>query len=74
MVRTIKARFLQDYSRTWFLYAGISGDTKPTGPRQSTGSLYIEVDTGILYGYEEVSATWYAWGNLLPFFMDAIAD
>lgn len=74
MIRTIKARFIDDYSKTWFLYAGISGDIKPTGSRVSTGSMLMEMDTGKLFGYDEVTGTWYDLGSWLPFFMAAIAD
>ena len=36
--------------------AGLSTDTKPTDCM--TGSLYIEVDTGKAYFYDEVGAQW----------------
>lgn len=39
-------------------YAGLSTDTKPTGPDIVTGSLFREVDTGLTYQYDEVSHGW----------------
>lgn len=39
-------------------YAGLSTDTKPTGPDIVTGSIFREVDTGLTYQYDEVSHGW----------------
>ena len=36
--------------------AGLSTDDKPTG--WATGSVFLEVDTGDAYLYDEVSANW----------------
>lgn len=38
-------------------YAGLSSDAKPAAGIV-TGSKYTEVDTGVLYLFDEVSATW----------------
>lgn len=37
--------------------AGLSTDTKPSEDLV-TGSLFLEVDTGTVYAYDEVSGTW----------------
>ena len=37
--------------------AGLSGDTKPT-TGIVTGSKFREVDTGVEYAFDEVTATW----------------
>ena len=37
--------------------AGLSTDTKPSEDLV-TGSLFLEVDTGKVYAYDEVSGTW----------------
>jgi hypothetical protein len=38
-------------------YAGLSTDTKPT-EGLVTGSTFMEVDTGDVYLFDEVSETW----------------
>lgn len=38
-------------------FYGLSTDTKPT-ERLATGSLFIEVNTGDAYFFDEVSETW----------------
>ena len=41
--------------------AGLSDDTKPTG--YATGSLFIEVETGDAYLYDETGAEWHKVGG-----------
>ena len=38
--------------------AGRSTETKPTGSTIATGSTYIEVDTGNVYFFDEVTQAW----------------
>ena len=38
-------------------YAGLHDDTKPTD-EEATGSLFLEVDTGDVYAYDENSEAW----------------
>lgn len=38
-------------------YAGLSTDTKPT-EGVVTGSLFLEVDTGDVYAFDEVGGDW----------------
>ena len=57
MVRVNKAdRVTGD--TTYFEYAGLSTDTKPTDG-VSTGSWFHEVDTSKVYAYDEHTETWY---------------
>lgn len=37
--------------------AGLSTDTKPT-ETIATGSLFLEVDTGAIFAFDEVSENW----------------
>ncbi len=39
--------------------AGLSSDTKPAWPNIATGSLFLEVDTGDVYAYDEAGAAWH---------------
>lgn len=39
-------------------YAGLSTDTKPTDTGISTGSLFLEVDTGDIFVYDEAGEQW----------------
>ena len=58
MIRPIKAEFTPDGEKKYFEFAGLSSDTKPTGDLYSTGSLFLEVDTGDVYAYDEAGAEW----------------
>ena len=42
--------------------AGLSTDSKPTSGLV-TGSLFLEVDTGKVYAFDEVSSTWTQMGS-----------
>lgn len=57
MVRTIKKEALEQ-GPIYFEYSGLSTDDKPTGAPISTGSLFLEVDTGDVYAYDEYSSQW----------------
>ena len=58
MVRAIKAEFLPEGGKKYFELAGLSTDTKPTGSLYATGSLFLEVDTGDVYAYNEAGSEW----------------
>lgn len=44
--------------RSYREFFGLSADDKPTGMKIITGSKFTEVDTGIIYLFDEESATW----------------
>ena len=44
--------------RSYRVFFGLSTDDKPTGLKIITGSKFTEVDTGIIYLFDEESATW----------------
>ena len=54
MIRETKAELHADGSKYYEL-AGLSSDEKPTGNNIATGSLFLEVDTGDVYAYDETS-------------------
>lgn len=60
MVRTIKAEYLMDDSgKKYYELAGLSStDEKPTEGDIATGSLFLEVDTGDVYAYDEAGTEW----------------
>lgn len=39
-------------------YNGLSSDTKPTGPMVANGSIFLEMDTGKVFVYDEENKTW----------------
>ena len=43
---------------TYYEFAGKHLDTKPTGRDISTGSRFLEIDTGDVYAYDEVNQEW----------------
>lgn len=55
MVREL-ARELQPDDINYYEWAGLSTDDKPT--KGCTGSLFIEVDTGKAYFFDEESGDW----------------
>lgn len=58
MVRVTLSRPF-DNSRTYYEFAGLSTDDKPTAG-VLTGSLFREVDTGEIFAFDETSSgTWY---------------
>lgn len=56
MVRVTDYKFL-DTGVKYFEYAGLSTDNKPT-EMVATGSVFLEVDTGDVYLYDEDGAQW----------------
>jgi len=59
MIRILDAYDVVTDQVKYFEFAGLSTDTpKPTDSNISTGSVFTEVDTGDVYLYDEVSATW----------------
>ena len=47
------------FDGAWMEYRGLSTDTKPTA---TNGDLFIEIDTGKLYFYDEDSSDWVEFG------------
>lgn len=58
MIRIINAHDVVTGSKKYIEYAGLSGDSKPTGTEIATGSTYLEVDTGDVYAWDEEGAEW----------------
>jgi len=58
MVRRTNAVTATFEGKTYYEYAGKSTDTKPTGLDISTGSIFLEVDTGDVYAYDEAGVEW----------------
>lgn len=59
MVRvTRSAEVVVGNKATYYEYAGLSTDDKPTDSDICTGSLFIEVDTGDVYAFDEEGAEW----------------
>lgn len=56
MVRVIKDQVIQD-GKHYIEAAGLHDDTKPAAG-VVTGSLYLEVDTGDVYAYDETGTQW----------------
>lgn len=59
MIREIEEKQLVfgDEPKVYYEFRGLHDDTKPT-EKVATGSLFLEVDTGDLYAYDEVGETW----------------
>lgn len=59
MIRVTKQQEVVVGNRaTYYEYAGLYDDTKPTGGDIATGSLFLEVDTGDVYAYNEEGSEW----------------
>ena len=56
MVRVTEHKFIKAGLK-YFEFAGLSTDEKPT-EMVATGSVFIEVDTGDVYLYDEEGGTW----------------
>lgn len=56
MIRVIESHVVKGDIR-YMEYAGLSTDTKPT-EKISTGSLFLEVDTGDVFAFDEASSEW----------------
>ena len=48
----------------YYEYAGREDDTKPTGSDICTGSLFLEVDTGDVYAYDEEASAGSEWSKI----------
>ena len=59
MIRELKIRQITfDDSPVFYKeLAGLAGDTKPVAAL-ATGSLFLEVDTGDVYAFDEAGAAW----------------
>lgn len=57
MIRTIENKWQGYGDKHYIEAAGLSTDTKPT-TNLVTGSLFLEVDTGKVYAFDEISGTW----------------
>ena len=61
MKRVIEYKFVNptadNGNNKYMEIAGLSTDSKPT-TGLITGSLFLEVDTGKIYAYDEISETW----------------
>jgi hypothetical protein len=57
MIRIIENKWQGYGDRHYIEAAGLSTDAKPTNDLV-TGSLFMEVDTGKVYAFDEVGGTW----------------
>jgi len=57
MIRVIENKQQGYGDKHYIEAAGLSTDTKPTA-NLITGSLYLAVDTGKIYAFDEVSEAW----------------
>ena len=58
-VRTIRADFLRDESkRKFYVFAGKSSAEKPVNDEIAMGSIFMEIDTGVTYNFDEDENTW----------------
>ena len=57
MIRVIENKWAGYGDKHYIEAAGLSTDTKPT-TNLVTGSLFLEVDTGKVYAFDEVGGTW----------------
>ena len=61
MIRVLESHDVITGQEKYFEYAGTSSDTKPTGDIIATGSVFIEVDTGDVYFFNEDGASGSQW-------------
>lgn len=57
MIRVIENKWQGYGDKHYIEAAGLSTDSKPTDGLV-TGSLFLEVDTGTVYAFDEVGGTW----------------
>ena len=57
MIRVIENKWAGYGDKHYIEAAGLSTDTKHT-TNLVTGSLFLEVDTGKVYAFDEISGTW----------------
>ena len=58
MVRIIEAHNVITGEEKYIEYAGLSTDEKPVSDMITTGSVFVEVDTGDAYLFDEESSSW----------------
>ena len=57
MVRILKSQIIEG-NVSYIEAAGLSTDTDTMPENVATGSLFLEVDTGDVYAYDETGAEW----------------
>ena len=68
MVRVISTQIVEAGKEVCFGFAGLSTDEKPIREDMATGSSFLEVDTGNVFFFDEVSdggKWWQAGGSLV---------
>jgi len=58
MIRIVNAHDVIIGQKKYYEFAGLSSDTKPTTNDISTGSTFLEVNTGDVYAYDEAGTEW----------------
>lgn len=61
MIRVLESHDVITGQEKYFEYAGLSTDTKPTEDIIATGSVFIEVDTGDVYFFNEEGSSDHEW-------------
>lgn len=51
-------------AKQYYEYAGRNSDTKPVADDIATGSLFLEVNTGDVYAYDEDASSGSEWGKI----------
>ena len=64
MVRVLKSQIIEG-NVSYIEAAGLSTDTDTMPENVATGSLFLEVDTGDVYSYDETGSEWYKIAALL---------
>ena len=64
MIRVTHAHDVVTGSKKYYEFAGLSGDTKPTTSDICTGSLFVEVNTGDVYAFDEEGTTGEEWKQI----------
>ena len=58
-VRTISSEFIPDGSKKkFYVFSGKSSAEKPVNDEIAMGSMFIEVDTGVTWNFDEDENTW----------------
>ena len=72
MVRVTKQKeVVVGNKASYYEFAGLNDDTKPTDDDICTGSLFLEVDTGDVYAYDEEAAAGSEWRKICSLGGDA---
>ena len=61
MAVTVCDRKIISTDKTWYKYAGLSTDTKPTQETMQGGSEFVEMDTAKLYLWDDENGVWLEW-------------